>query len=103
VYTKFSNQAVVNASPQKVQVSDFADVAASDTFGGDVTAQLNAKYNGAAVAKLTTVTFPAGAENIVYDPSTGSGDPVQPPPTAAASLVVAGWLSIAAVVFSFLL
>jgi len=75
VFFRLSSQAIVdgNVSPAKVGAS--VSSSASVVFANPaVVAQLNSRYQGGVSASLIEVSFPAGANDIFYDPTIGSGD-----------------------------
>jgi len=78
VFFALSKQAIVDGVAKDLTISAFGSADIAATFeNNDVTAQLNAKYLGQAQAKIVNVTFPAGALNILYDPTIGVGQPAE--------------------------
>jgi len=77
VYFSLSDQVTVAGQKQGVQISGYetADVDAQ-TGNSDFLSQLQGKYSGSYSFNLVKVTFPAGADHIVYDPSAGNGQSV---------------------------
>lgn len=50
--------------------------------------QLSAKYGASASYNIVRVTFPAGASNIIYDPTVGAGQPMEDADTSSSSFAV---------------
>jgi len=75
-FFSLNNQVLAGGTVQPAKISGFVDVDDTATLANsDIVAQATAKYAAAASFKIVSVTFPAGASSIVYDPSTGSGAP----------------------------
>jgi len=68
-----------------VSISTNATSYISDDYFSD---QLTAKYGASASYHIVTVTFPAGASNIIYDPSTGAGQPMEDASPSSSSFAV---------------
>jgi len=86
VYFQVANEAVVDGSKKGVTVSAFTKSDLTTNFDdSSIETQLQGKYSGNVDVNLVTVTFPAGAANIEYDPSIGAG---ATPPNSSASTVV---------------
>jgi len=77
VYAQYARTASINGVNGNVQIKHEAvgDITAIIEDANN-TAVLTAVYKGigGVQAKITTITFPAGSTNIVYDPTIGSGD-----------------------------
>jgi len=72
-----SNTAIVDGSTRSISVSSFSSGDFDTDFGdSNLKAQLDDKYSGNAEIKLVTVTFPAGANNIIYDPTVTAGETI---------------------------
>jgi len=83
--------ASVGGTASPVTISGFVDGQGTASLQNDaLAAQVTGKYGAAASVKLVSVTFPAGATNIVYDPSIGAG---ATPPSAGSRMVVPVFLS----------
>jgi len=80
VYAAYASVASVNGATATVTVAhaDYANVTAIVEDSSN-NAFLSAIYGGVGgvKAKVTTITFPAGASSITYDPTVGSGDYLQ--------------------------
>jgi len=72
--TYFSLQVVadIDGVTKTVNISGFVK-GNSNNMNGNIAAQVNAKYGRAASFQLVSVSFPAGANTITYDPVIGSG------------------------------
>jgi hypothetical protein len=82
-YFSLNKQAVVGGQVQPVSISAFVTATSSAQIqNGNIVGQVTAKYGAAANFQLVSVTFPAGATTILYDPSTGAG---APPPAITGS------------------
>jgi len=87
-YFSLNTQGLVGGAVSKVKISAFQTVNATATATwniGDVTAMATAKYANAVSFNVVSVTFPAGATSIVYDPTIGAG--AAPPQIGSASTV----------------
>jgi len=81
-YFTLNKQVLAGGVLHPAQISAFVDVAQTADFGNnDVVGQVNVKYANAASFKIVSVTFPAGAASIIYDPAVGAGS--TPPDVAA--------------------
>jgi hypothetical protein len=80
VYAQYARTASINGASGNVVINH---AAAGDISliieDGNNTAVLTAVYKGigGVQGKYTTITFPAGASDIVYDPTIGSGDHIE--------------------------
>jgi len=84
VYFGLNGNAQVNGASTPVQISEFIDANATAAFqNADLQGQVSGKFGVSAVFKIVSITFPAGASDILYDPALGTGNP---PVSAAASL-----------------
>jgi hypothetical protein len=84
--------ASINGAATPVSISAFTNGGGQLDFGNDVLkAQIVAKYGAAASFQFVSVTFPAGATNIVYDPSIGAG---ASPPTSSGMKNVASFFAL---------
>jgi len=77
VYANFAHQAMVSgtwkdATVTATSTSDFSLV----TDDASIQAQASSVYKGSYNLQVVTISFPAGAESIVYDPTQGSGTPL---------------------------
>jgi len=73
VYFALSNDAIVDGNKVSVAVSSFATV--STGTNSYIEGQAKGKYGGSINVVTVSVDFPAGATNIVYDPTIGQGTP----------------------------
>jgi len=93
--------ASVNGAATPVSISAFTSGNGQLDFGNDnLKAQIIAKYGAAASFQFVSVTFPAGATNIVYDPSIGAG---ASPPTSSGMKNVASFFALIIAFAMFLL
>jgi len=77
----------VDGQITNAKVSAFANRQTSASFGNpNLAGQIQAKYGAAAEFKIVSVTFPAGANEIVLDPQIGAGSP--PPQVNAVDKMV---------------
>jgi len=92
VYFNVNKNAVVGGTLTPVQISGYTkgDFQA-DLGNADMQAQVVGKYGAQASLQLVTVTFPAGASDIVYDPTIGVGSV---PGTTSASPTFTGYVII---------
>jgi len=74
VYFSLASQATVQGSKQDVTVSAFSSGEFSSTIDSNCEAQLKAVYGSKSQVQLVHVTFPAGAADILYDPTLGAGE-----------------------------
>ena len=76
-YLKFSNQATVDGKTVNVDVSGYADqnVDLSESGNSYIQDQLKTNSNLQVTSRLVTISFPAGASSIFYDPSMGFSAP----------------------------
>jgi len=72
VYFALSKDAVINGNSQGVSISTFTQVSAGSSY---IEGQAKGKYGGSFSSLTVTVSFPAGATHIVYDPTIGQGTP----------------------------
>jgi hypothetical protein len=74
VYFRVAQQAKIDGTTKGVSVSAY-QTGSFDTYfaDDDIEGQLETKYGANYNVYFTTVTFPAGANNIEYDPSAGAG------------------------------
>jgi len=102
VYFSVANQATVSGQLQDVSLSGYT-TGEFDTYfdDDDIQTQLSAAYTGEASVNVITVTFPAGASDIVYDPQVGVGQ--KPQNSFASPLVVRNVVLFACVVVLSLL
>jgi len=92
VFFTLDHTASVGGAATPVTISAFVDGQGSASLQNDqLAAQVTAKYGGTAAFKLVSVTFPAGAANIVYDPTMGAG---ATPPTSGSRMILPSFLSI---------
>jgi len=75
IYVNFQGTATVNGNSQGVTVSGLADVVETSTLPGYFSGQLASHGSLSASARQVQISFPAGASDITYDPSTGFGAP----------------------------
>lgn len=75
VFFRVAKQAQIDGKLKdtKISVETSADVEATFANSG-VVAQLSARYGKSASCGVFVVQFPAGAKEIVYDPTMGSGE-----------------------------
>jgi hypothetical protein len=93
--------ASINGAATPVSISAFTNGNGQLDFGNDILkAQVVAKYGAAASFQFVSVTFPAGATNIVYDPSIGAG---ASPPTSSGMKNVASFFALMIAFAAFLL
>jgi len=84
--------ASVNGAATPVSISAFTDGQGQLNFGNSyLQGQVVGKYGAGASFKFVSVTFPAGASNIIYDPSIGAG---ANPPTSSGIKNVASFLAL---------
>jgi len=96
-YFTLNNQVVVGGAVVPAKISAFVDITSMANFGNsDIIGQITSKYANAATVKIVSVTFPAGATSIIYDPSYGAGST---PPTIGSS----GKIAFSFALFFFLL
>jgi len=75
VYASFADFAAIGGVKGAVGVVHLAELNVTGVFeDANITATLDAVYGSAAYAKITTVTFPANANDIIYDPALGAGN-----------------------------
>jgi len=100
-YFVLSRVAGVNGASAPVVISGFTAGTADANFANSyITAQVSAKYGTAASLQFVTVTFPAGATSITYDPAVGAG---ALPPTPAGGMQVTASIFLSLIAFAFLL
>lgn len=106
MFFRVAKTAQVDGKIGRVDVSVESTTEVAANFGDGVAAQLTQRYGKHASCGLFTVTFPAGAKEIVYDPTMGSGeDPFSDENTgmivgiSVACVVVAVLLAIAGYVY----
>jgi hypothetical protein len=99
VYFKLAKSAVINGNKQGVTISSFKESDISTNFNDNIKAQVQGKFQKNYDVKLVTVTFPANAADIVYDPSVGAGD-VPPAATSSSSTLTASLFGIVMVVIA---
>jgi len=88
VYFSVAPTAVVDGQNKSVSVSTFIDGNIDVHFNNaNIKQQLQARYGNNFVVKVVNITFPAGSENILYDPTAGAGTPVQPASSNAVVVV----------------
>jgi len=77
VYAIYSNDVDISGKPGKVTIKTTATAQFTD-ISDDAVSQAVVKgvYSAGIQAKIIEVTFPAGAPNIIYDPSCGAGEPL---------------------------
>jgi len=77
VFFSVSGTATVSGSNANVNIKVTANTTdVLQTLNANFYTQLTAKYGATASFKFVTATFPAGASDIIYDPSTGVGNPM---------------------------
>jgi len=75
-YFSASNVAQIGGAVTPVSVTSTVTGVSAANFTNDALAgQVVAKYGAAAEFRIVTVLFPAGATDIIYDPSIGAGSP----------------------------
>jgi len=108
VYVAFANNAQINNVTTQVKVD--AVVTNSSTLQNqNLVIQAQMRYKAGFDVRLFTITFPAGASAITYDPTMGSGTP--PPavagddsfPVWAIIVIIVGALVISGAVIAFVL
>jgi len=89
VYFSLSDHAIIggNSSPVKVSGYNAGDLDV-DIGNSNFEAQLKARYADSWTFSIVKVTFPAGANNITYDPTMGNGASVQDYSSASAIIFV---------------
>jgi len=106
VYFTASSNALINAALTPVKVSAFVNGDFNtDINDSNLQAQLQGKYGAQINVKLVTVTFPAGAADIKYDPTVGSGQQVSSVPSSNFGVQVVapvGFMAAAALFALFL-
>eukprot|EP00026_Physarum_polycephalum_P009642 Phypoly_transcript_09771.p1 GENE.Phypoly_transcript_09771~~Phypoly_transcript_09771.p1 ORF type:complete len:365 (+),score=69.72 Phypoly_transcript_09771:198-1292(+) len=106
VYFSVSENALIGGNQASVSISGFETGSFSDVGNSNFQDQVTQKYGAKAAIKLVKVTFPAGAANIVYDPSLGTGVSVQDSHQGSSSFApsfVAPLLSLVLLMFAFVL
>jgi len=102
VYFAVNSTAVVDSKTQSVTVTS-SSAAIADLNNDVLSAKLTGLYTSNYNVQIFNVTFPAGASDIVYDPTTGSGEQVKDEISVAATVQVMGiFMAIAGAVFSLL-
>jgi len=87
VYFSVSNNALVGGNKVSVTISAFTNGSFSDVDNSNFQQQVSQKYGANAAIKIVKIAFPAGAANIVYDPSIGTGVSAQDSSSSFASFV----------------
>jgi len=78
VYITLNGQAQISGDTQDITISGFVDATGIEALNNtNLVDQVNAKYGASASFKINSVIFPAGATDIKYDPSIGTGAPPQ--------------------------
>lgn len=74
VYFALAKKAVVGGKKEDVHISHYADADFDATFANpNFKFQIQGVYGSKSSCKLVRVTFPAGASDILYDPTIGAG------------------------------
>jgi len=96
MYASVSKEVTISGIKHSVTISEYTAGQISDTGNSEFSTQLTAKYGKKAAFRLVRVTFPAGASDIMYDPTIGTGSAVEDTAiTGSASALVPASLLIA--------
>jgi hypothetical protein len=75
VFFRVASQAQVDGKMERTKISVETTSDISSVFSNPgISGQLNGRYGKSASCGIFTVEFPAGAKEIVYDPTMGSGE-----------------------------
>ena len=99
VYATVAGEAIISGNPQTVQITARIDSDAASELVSQIKAAVNAIYKSDVSVAVFDVEFPAGASDIVYDPTIGQGEPLG---GAAGTLSVTFFALIALVVLAML-
>lgn len=103
VYFALNDQVSVGGTLTKAEISGYSSGNIdSEVDNSNFKSQLQGKYNSSWSFNIVKVTFPAGANNIVYDPSQGSGNPAISP-SSPAPIVVGSLFFVVAALLALLL
>lgn len=78
VYFRAATEAKIDGTSKSVTVKYDSTTNYTQFFGdANILTQLQGVTKGSYTLKVATVTFPAGSNKIVYDPTVGAGEPVK--------------------------
>jgi len=101
-YFTVDSMSQVNGAATQVEIKINTTTQATTSFGNsNLVGQVTSRYGAAADFKIVSVTFPAGANKIVLDPTIGAGSP--PPQYAAVGKLVPSLVLVFAALLKFFL
>lgn len=102
VYVKFSGRVMVEGKDNTVKLGAWADVTFNEADFPQLSGlktQLDGRFKSGYSIKRQEVTFPAGANVIIYDPTVGEGQPINSAATNVISMIALAALALLAVMF----